>query len=128
VLDATVVRAADNATVTLARLMCATTAWTLLLFAGDEAHDAGELGRIADAASDRFGPRIAPWIVLPTRSAPPDAGPAERILLDPLRLMHERYQVADPAIYVLRPDTFVGVRAPLRHADLVLAHLQGNFL
>jgi 3-(3-hydroxy-phenyl)propionate hydroxylase len=128
VVDATVVRAADHATVTLAGLISATTAWTLLLFAGGEANETGELARIADTAHQRFGARIAPWIVLPARSVPPEAGPTERILLDPLRLLHERYDVADPAIYGLRPDTFVGIRAPLRHADRVLRHLEGIFL
>jgi hypothetical protein len=128
VLDATVVRASDNMTVMLAELTSATTGWILLLFAGDETQDIGELARIADAAQARFGARIEPWIILPARAASTEAGPAERILLDPLRLMHDRYQVSDAAIYVLRPDNFVAVRAPLRHSDRVLAHLDGIFV
>ncbi len=128
VLDATGVRATDNATVTLDALTRANTAWTLLLFAGDEAQEAGALARIADRVGERFGARIATWIVLPTRDAPPEAGPKDRILLDPLRSMHDRYQVSDAAIYVLRPDTFVGVRAPLRRADRVLEHLERLFV
>ncbi len=99
----------------------------MFLFAGDHTHEAGELARFADLAEARFGERIAAWIVLPARSASPEAGPIERVLLDPLRLMHERYEVSDAAIYVLRPDSFVGVRAPPRYSDRVLAHLDGIF-
>jgi 3-(3-hydroxy-phenyl)propionate hydroxylase len=127
VLDATLVRAGNNRTVTLAALTGATTAWTLLLFAGDERHEAGELVRVADAAQARFGTRIAPWIVLPTRSASPDAGPPERILLDPLRLMHERYDVSGPTIYVLRPDTYVAARGPLTASARLIEHLATIF-
>jgi 3-(3-hydroxy-phenyl)propionate hydroxylase len=127
VLDATVVRASDHATVTLAALMGATTAWPLLLFAGDETNDVADLAHIADASQVRFGPKVAPWIILPARAASPEAGAAQRVLLDPLRLAHERYQVSDPVIYVLRPDTFVGARAPSRQADRIMAHLEGIF-
>jgi hypothetical protein len=99
----------------------------MLLFAGDDTHEAGEPARIADLAKARFGERIDAWIVLPARSVSPEAGPIERVLLDPIRPMHERYEVSDPAICVPCPDTFVGVRAPTRHADRVLAHLDGIF-
>jgi hypothetical protein len=40
----------------------------MLLSAGDAMHVVGALARIADAANHRFGARISPWIVLPTRS------------------------------------------------------------
>lgn len=127
VLDATAVRADDNTTVTLAALTGATTAWTLLLFGGDERHDAGELARVADAAQTRFGARMAPWIVLPARSAAPAAGPTGRILLDPLRSMHDRYDVSDPAIAILRPDGYVAARGPLHASDRLMAHLATIF-
>jgi 3-(3-hydroxy-phenyl)propionate hydroxylase len=128
VLDATAVRAADNKTVTISGLMAATTSWTMLLFAGGIMLEEGDLARIADEAETRFGERVVTWIVLDARFASPEGGRIERILLDPLRLVHEKYEVSDPAIFVLRPDTFVSVRAPLRHSDRVLAHLAAIFV
>jgi 3-(3-hydroxy-phenyl)propionate hydroxylase len=128
VLDATAVGAAGNATVTLAGLTAGTTGWTMLLFAAELVDSVGEIAQVADAAQARFGARMAIWLVLAARSAPPEAGPVGRVLLDPLRLVHERYGVSDPAITVLRPDSFVSVRAPLRHAERVFAHLDRIFI
>jgi 3-(3-hydroxy-phenyl)propionate hydroxylase len=124
-LDATVVRAADQATVTLAGLTETSIAWTLLLFAGDDDGAGAEMARLAAAAEGRFGERIAPWFVVAGQAALDGMTRLDRVLLDPLRPLHDRYGVGGPALYLFRPDAVVCARAPLSRWEDIVAHLQG---
>ena len=44
-------------------------------------------------------------------------------MLDALRAAHDHYGVTQPAFYLLRPDTYIGARAPLRRWPDVAAHM-----
>jgi hypothetical protein len=49
------------------------------------------------------------------------------VLLDALHLVHERYGVAGPAFYLLRPDTYVAGRGPLSAAKELKSYLEAVF-
>jgi 3-(3-hydroxy-phenyl)propionate hydroxylase len=126
VLDATLVRAADGATVTLEALT-RSTSWTLLLFDGLEEQRKTEADVLAGQVRERFGSRISVYAVS-TQAASLHgnaAGPDE--LLDVLGLTHARYGVVSPAFYLLRPDTVVAARGPLGESAELLRHLGGIF-
>ena len=127
VLDATLVRASDKATVTIGDLT-RSTAWTLLLFQGS--HGSASLdpiGALAARVDKQFGREVKSYLVLADSNATPEAPQAGEPLLDVLRFAHERYGVKNAAFYLLRPDTYVGARGPIREADKLLAHLKAVF-
>jgi len=126
VLDATLVRDADKATVKLSELMRGE-AWTLLLFGGlhPEAEDMAARSALAKEIGQRFGARVTVLGVETNAAAAPEfPGVA---LLDVLHGAHERYGVVDPGVYLLRPDTYVCARGPLRRAAKLIEHLAGIF-
>jgi 3-(3-hydroxy-phenyl)propionate hydroxylase len=126
VLDATFVRDADKATVTLVELTRGE-AWTLLLFSGlhPQPEDTAARAALAREIGARFGARVAVFGVEAQAPAAPVA-PATT-LLDLLHEGHERYGVADPAFALLRPDTYVAARGPLRSGARLVDHLAGVF-
>ncbi|HEV2676461.1 MAG TPA: FAD-dependent monooxygenase [Aliidongia sp.] len=118
--DGVAVRAADRRTV---RLLQAITgeAWTLLIFAGlDQSDVGGKLAEIAERVTAGFGPRVRPVLVTPDR--PPASWPGE-VLIDRDQLLHDRYGVRHAALYLLRPDWYVGFRAPAVQAELLEKYL-----
>jgi 3-(3-hydroxy-phenyl)propionate hydroxylase len=126
VLDTTLVRAADQSTITLAELTRGP-AWTLLLFAG-----AGTTGvppaatALADQVASLCRQRINTYVV----ATDPKAlhhGTSQHLLLDALQLAHDRYGVAGPAFYLLRPDTYIAARGPLAESGALLDYLQDVF-
>lgn len=125
VLDATLVRASDHATVTITALTRGT-AWTLLLFAAD-AKDLTPLEALAGQVSARFGVAIMPMLVSSDLAATSTACAQDHVLIDALRLAHMRYGVSDPTFYLLRPDTFVGARGPIAKGTALLDHLASIF-
>jgi 3-(3-hydroxy-phenyl)propionate hydroxylase len=126
VLDATIVRDADKATLTLSNLTRGD-AWTLLLFSGlhPEADETAARASLASEIGQRFGARIKVFGVEATALAP--SGAPEIVLLDALHEAHERYGVVDSAFYLLRPDTYVSSRGPLGRGAMLIAHLAGIF-
>lgn len=125
VLDATLVRASDYATITLGEATRGTT-WTLLLFAGEGA-DPAPIEALTAQVTAQCGEAVRPMLVSPDRAIMSTAFAADHILIDALRLAHERYGVSDPAFYLLRPDTFVGARGPIGKAPALLDHLATIF-
>lgn len=124
VLDATLVRDADKQTAELSHLTRGE-AWTLLLFSGTHpsADDSAARAALANDIAKRFGARIAIFSVEASPNAPADfPGIA---LLDVLHGAHERYGVSDAAFYLLRPDTYVAARGPLRYGAKLIEHLAG---
>ena len=118
--DGVAVRAADRQTV---RLLEAITgeAWSLLIFAGlDQSDVDGKLAEIAERAVTGFGRRVRPVLVTPHR--PPASWPGE-VLIDRDQLLHDRYGVRHAALYLLRPDWYVGFRAPATLAELLDKYL-----
>jgi 2-polyprenyl-6-methoxyphenol hydroxylase-like FAD-dependent oxidoreductase len=119
--DGVVVRAADRRTLRLLEAI-AGPHWSLLVFAGLEAETGltalVEIGRQVEA---RFGRQVAPILVTPGRA------PAEwpgTVLYDRDNLLHERYGVRHAALYLIRPDWYVGFRAPAPRGELLLKYLE----
>lgn len=118
--DGVAVRASDRKTVRLMQAI-AGEAWGLLIFAGlDQSDVGGKLAEIAQRAVEGFGARIKPILVTPER--PPETWPGE-VLIDRDQLLHDRYGVRHAALYLLRPDWYVGFRGPATQAELLDAYL-----
>jgi len=128
VLDTTLVRASDRATVTLEQLTRGTS-WTLLAFGGTEAAApvTGSTLELIDEVASRYPGRISVHLVVASGNIP-SAVATERLLLDALHLSHERYGVSSPAFYLLRPDTYVAARGPLSEAKALLQYLSAVFM
>ena len=118
--DGVAVRASDRKTVRLLQAI-AGEAWGLLIFAGLDQDDiGGKLAETAQRAVAGFGARIKPILITPER--PPESWPGE-VLIDRDQLLHDRYGVRHAALYLLRPDCYVGFRAPATQAELLDAYL-----
>lgn len=118
--DGVAVRASDRKTV---RLLQANEgeAWGLLIFAGlDQADAGGKLAEIAQRAVAGYGARVKPILITPDR--PPETWPGE-VLIDRDQLLHDRYGVRHAALYLLRPDWYVGFRGPATQAELLETYL-----
>lgn len=123
VLDGDVVRWPDGTTVSVTALT-RTAVWTLLLFGGtDRPEKAKSQAALASAVAGKWSGRVNVCHVL-AATAPPAEPPASgALLLDPYHLLHEKYGVSHPAIYLLRPDGVVGFRGRHDDADHLLAYL-----
>lgn len=121
VIDGIVVRAADRRTMRLLQVLTGPD-WQLLAFAGVEGAPPGSaLLDTARQAVERFGPRLQAVLVTPG-AAPADwPGP---VLHDRERLIHDRYGVRQGALYLMRPDWYVGFRAPELRAAAALDYLE----
>ncbi|MGY1681104.1 FAD-dependent monooxygenase [Geodermatophilus sp. SYSU D01176] len=98
--------------------------WTLLLFDGEARTDDGytSLTRIADEVERVFGADVRAWVVVWGRQSP--AGLAGRqVLLDPDGATHRRYGATAEALYLVRPDGYVGLRAQPASEEVVLRYL-----
>jgi hypothetical protein len=118
--DGVAVRASDRKTV---RLLQAAEgeAWGLLIFAGlDQADVGGKLAEIAERAVAAYGARVRPTLV--TTDRPPESWPGQ-VLIDRDQLLHDRYGVRHAALYLLRPDWYVGFRGPATQAEALDAYL-----
>ncbi|GGF48963.1 oxygenase [Aliidongia dinghuensis] len=118
--DGVAVRAVDRRTLRLLQEIEGE-GWNLLIFAGlDQSDVGGKLAEIAEAAVAGFGRRVRPVLVTPDR--PPAAWPGD-VLIDRDQLLHDRYGVRHAALYLLRPDRYVGFRAPATQAELLEKYL-----
>jgi 2-polyprenyl-6-methoxyphenol hydroxylase-like FAD-dependent oxidoreductase len=83
-----------------------------LLFDGAAATEAGyaNLTRIARSVRGRFGDAVEPYLVVPTATAPAPARWEGPTLLDEGGEIHQRYGARSEAIYLIRPDGYVGYR------------------
>ena len=119
--DGVVVRAADRRTLRLLEAI-AGPRWSLLVFAGLEAESGiAALLDLAQQVAQRFGGQVAPVLVTP--GAVPEAWPGTA-LYDRDNLLHERYGVRHAALYLIRPDWYVGFRAPATRGELLLKYLE----
>ncbi|MGB8843082.1 MAG: FAD-dependent monooxygenase [Aliidongia sp.] len=120
-LDGVVVRAADRRTMRLLEAI-AGPRWSLLIFAGVEAESGvGALLEIGQKVAARFGRSVQPILV--TRGTVPAEWPGTA-LYDRDHLLHERYGVLHAVFYLIRPDWYVGFRAPAIRGDLLLKYLE----
>ena len=125
VVDVALVRDADKATVRLSQLTRGE-AWTLLLFGGlhPQEEDASARAALSREIGERFGARVQVFGI--DGAAAPSGFPGVA-LLDVLHAAHERYGVAEPAFYLLRPDTYICARGPIRRSAKLIEHLDGLF-
>ncbi len=127
VLDSTMVRASDIATVTLNELT-ANVAWTLLLFSGMETKDAVQaLAAFSAEITNHYSGKIVPYLILADKQVPQDLPSDPYILLDALHTTHHRYGISNPGFYLLRPDTYVSARGPIAQKDQLLSFLKTLF-
>jgi hypothetical protein len=119
--DAIAVLAGARVTVRLLRAIKGER-WNLLLFAGTEAETADPaLLAIGHAVEAEFGALVQSTLITPGRQP---EGWTGRALLDREHLVHDRYGVRGPALYLIRPDWYVGFRAPLGKAEALSPYLK----
>lgn len=129
-LDAEVVRLSDYQTVRLYDLMRGP-AWTLLLFGGPAGKSTtyAQLKTLADRLLSRFPQQLRAYLVAAETTLSPDAGwPADAVLIDAQHYVHHTYGVKAPCLYLMRPDGFVGFRAPANQTDALEAYVANWFV
>ncbi|MGY2499008.1 hypothetical protein, partial [Klebsiella pneumoniae] len=95
-LDATLVRAADLATISINELTRATR-WTLLLFTGTAVDcDAEALAKLGNDIEKSLASRVAVHLVIAGPVVPAGLKASSSALLDQLHIAHERYGVSGP--------------------------------
>ncbi|MGY1637531.1 FAD-dependent monooxygenase [Geodermatophilus sp. SYSU D00742] len=101
---------------------------TLLLFDGRArtADGCAALARIADGVEQRFGADVRPEVVVWGTELPAQLT-GRRVLLDPDGDTHRRYGVTAEALYLVRPDGYVGLRTQPASAE-VLGRYLGRLL
>ena len=118
--DGVAVRATDRRTVRLLQAIQGG-GWSLLIFAGlDQSDVVGRLAEIAQRTVAGFGSKVRPLLITPDR--PPESWPGA-VLIDRDQLLHDRYGVRHAALYLIRPDWYVGFRAPATQAELLETYL-----
>lgn len=121
VVDGVAVRASDRRTLRLLEAI-AGTRWSLLVFAGLEAESGlTPLLELAQQIDARFGRQVTAVLVTP--GAVPETWPGSG-LYDRDHLLHERYGVRHAALYLIRPDWYVGFRAPAARGEALLKYLE----
>jgi 2-polyprenyl-6-methoxyphenol hydroxylase-like FAD-dependent oxidoreductase len=98
---------------------------TLLLFDGEARTDDGytSLAAIADGVEQRSGADVRPWVVVWGRQLPTELA-GRRVLLDPDGETHRRYGATAEALYLVRPDGYVGLRAQPASEEVLLRYLR----
>jgi hypothetical protein len=101
---------------------------TLLLFDGEARTVDGytALAGIADDVERLFGPDVRPWVVVWGRQLP-TALAGRRVLLDPDGETHRRYGATAEALYLVRPDGHVGLRAQPASEEVLVRYLERVF-
>jgi hypothetical protein len=97
---------------------------TLLLFDGEARTVDGytTLAGIADGVERLFGPDVRPWVVVWGRQLPTELA-GRRVLLDPDGETHRRYGATAEALYLVRPDGHVGLRAQPASEEVLVRYL-----
>ncbi|SET40688.1 FAD-dependent monooxygenase [Geodermatophilus poikilotrophus] len=98
---------------------------TLLLFDGEARTDDGyaSLATIADGVERLSGADVRPWVVVWGRRLPAELV-GRRVLLDPEGGTHRRYGATAEALYLVRPDGYVGLRAQPASEEVLLRYLR----
>ncbi|WP_448612255.1 FAD-dependent monooxygenase [Geodermatophilus sp. URMC 60] len=97
---------------------------TLLLFDGGARTDDGytSLAGIADRVERLFGADVRPWVVVRGRQSPTELA-GRRVTLDPDGATHRRYGATAEALYLVRPDGHVGLRAQPASEEVLVRYL-----
>ncbi len=102
--------------------------WTLLLFDGKAQTTAGytRLSEIVQMASDVLGDDIRSAIVVAGVNAPVELDP-QIVVLDPDGATHAMYGADAEALYLIRPDGYIGFRSQPADAEQLLTYLARIF-
>jgi hypothetical protein len=124
-LDGAVRHAGEGEPTTLARVMSGDR-FTLLLFDGRATTAAGyaSLATIAERVRDRFGDRVATFVVVAGDARPGDLPAGLAVLHDIGRELEVRYAAATECLYLVRPDLYISFRAQPADGDALVAHLE----
>ncbi len=97
---------------------------TLLLFDGEARTEDGyaSLAAIADGVERLSGADVRPWVVVWGRRLPAELA-GRRVLLDPDGETHRRYGASAEALYLVRPDGYVGLRAQPASEEVLVRYL-----
>jgi 4,5-epoxidase len=97
----------------------------LLIFAGSRhAADVNALAAIGNRVHAATDGRVRP-LVITSDNIP---GPDDVIVLnDPKRSTHVSYGASTPALYLIRPDGYVGFRCPTGDEAELLSYLQRHY-
>lgn len=90
---------------------------TLVLFGGPAPHAASwqNLAAIVRSVHGQHGENMRAYIIVDGARAPDELDGSSSVLLDPEGAAHHRYQADLPALYLIRPDGYIGFRS--RPAD-----------
>jgi 2-polyprenyl-6-methoxyphenol hydroxylase-like FAD-dependent oxidoreductase len=104
-----------------------TTGFTLLLFAGTDATAATDaVGDLLGVARAVDADLVRPYLVVPDRSTVPESVDERgdvTVLVDDDGRLHDQYGATAPALYLLRPDDYVGFRSGSTRTAPLLAYL-----
>ncbi|MFI7581476.1 FAD-dependent monooxygenase [Kocuria kalidii] len=99
--------------------------FTVLLFTtgrGTPA-DVQHMVALADRFDQLYGPDVATHLVLPDADGPAAADLHHTVLLDPTLEVCHRYGVNRQAIYLIRPDGYIGLRIPHLDEEALIDYL-----
>ncbi len=126
--DATLASAKDGSTTTLFKATHGTKHNLLLLPGPSEAQSLLQLAKIADETQRRFPDVFAVQVILPpdAHAAPATAtAPAGASLwIDTASHLHHQLGVTDRALFVVRPDGYIGYRAQPADGGKLLEYLE----
>jgi len=126
-LDAPMVRSSDKRTLTLNELF-RDAEWTLLLFTGTHGQaNPLPLRELASQVNQRHGAMIRSQVISCEQIDSAAEIPGGSTLLDLVHYGHAKYGVTHPAIYLVRPDSYIGFRGPLATAPALFAYLAKVF-
>jgi 2-polyprenyl-6-methoxyphenol hydroxylase-like FAD-dependent oxidoreductase len=127
--SAVVVRLADKATLQLFDVFRGTH-WTLLLFAGQKATAEiyQQLLHIGQTVAHKYGQLVHSHLVVSDLLPPENLSPTDSILMDSEHYAHEKYGVASPSLYLIRPDWYIGFRGGISDSNHLLDYLAKNLI
>ena len=106
------------------------TQFTLLLFDGPSQTTEGyaKLARIARKVEELWGEDVKTYVVVAGNDKPENLNWDGPVLLDVERDLHRTYGVGAEALYLIRPDGYVGFRSQTVREDRLLSYLGGLLL
>jgi 2-polyprenyl-6-methoxyphenol hydroxylase-like FAD-dependent oxidoreductase len=127
--DATVVRVSDGTPRRLFELFSGTR-HTLLIFSGRSGRSEHQGGRqdVVELVTCNYRELIDPYVVVPGPLALVERGETSDALGDPDGLVHRAYTADDEAVYLIRPDGYVGFRGRQVDAEALQAYLDDLFV
>ena len=97
----------------------------LLIFHGTQPLPAPILLNLKNRLQQTYPQLIKLVLITPKEKL---AGWDEAIVFDKNLALHQLYQVAEPSLYLIRPDKYIGFRGALMHQDELMTYLNKIFL